>query len=164
MTRLSSEAKESILRQALNKKGKSLVEIAHMNNIGYSTLQKWLRKRREGGTVETSKPINTSKAPDTAAQLTHLLATSQLDETELGVYCRRHGIYSHQLTHWKTDLMSNSPPKKQAQQQAELKRLKAENKQLKQELQRKEKALAEASTLLILKKKASSIWGEHEDD
>jgi ribosomal protein L4 len=35
---------------------------------------------------------------------------------------------------------------------------------LKKELNRKEKALAEASALLILKKKADLIWGDGEGD
>ena len=36
--------------------------------------------------------------------------------------------------------------------------------QLEKELQRKEKALAEAAALLILRKKAQAIWGDKEDD
>jgi hypothetical protein len=36
--------------------------------------------------------------------------------------------------------------------------------QLEKELQRKEKALAEAAALLILRKKAQAIWGDREDD
>ena len=47
---------------------------------------------------------------------------------------------------------------------AELKVLRAENKELKQDLRRKEKALAETSALLILKKKAHLVWGELVDD
>jgi hypothetical protein len=46
----------------------------------------------------------------------------------------------------------------------EYKLLKAENKKLKSDLMRKEKALAEATALLILKKKAHLIWGEGEED
>ncbi len=42
--------------------------------------------------------------------------------------------------------------------------LREENKRLKKELRRKEKALAETSALLVLKKKAHLIWGEPEDD
>ena len=36
--------------------------------------------------------------------------------------------------------------------------------QLERELARKEKALAEAATLLILKKKVETLYGEDEDD
>jgi hypothetical protein len=39
-----------------------------------------------------------------------------------------------------------------------------ENKKLKKELARKEKALAEIAALLVLKKKAEEIWGDKEGD
>jgi hypothetical protein len=35
---------------------------------------------------------------------------------------------------------------------------------LEKELRRKEKALAEASALLLLKKKMDAIWGDQEED
>jgi transposase len=37
-------------------------------------------------------------------------------------------------------------------------------KQLEKELQKKEKALAEAATLLLLRKKAQAIWGDDEEE
>jgi hypothetical protein len=37
-------------------------------------------------------------------------------------------------------------------------------KQLEKELLRKEKALAEAAALIILRKKAQAIWGDPEED
>jgi hypothetical protein len=39
-----------------------------------------------------------------------------------------------------------------------------ENKQLKRELRRKEKALAETAALLVLRKKMHAIWGEYEEE
>ncbi|GAE31780.1 hypothetical protein [Alkalihalobacillus hemicellulosilyticus] len=37
-------------------------------------------------------------------------------------------------------------------------------KQLEKDLQKKEKALAEAAALLLLRKKAQAIWGEDEEE
>ncbi|PZO97510.1 MAG: transposase, partial [Gardnerella vaginalis] len=37
-------------------------------------------------------------------------------------------------------------------------------KQLKQEIKRKDKALAEAAAILILRKKLNALWGEDEDE
>lgn len=45
----------------------------------------------------------------------------------------------------------------------ETRQLREENKRLKKDLRRKEKALAETSALLVLKKKAHLIWGAPED-
>ena len=46
----------------------------------------------------------------------------------------------------------------------EKKQLIQENKQLKKELRKKEKALAEMAALYTLKKKAEALWGDEEDD
>ncbi|WP_221895607.1 hypothetical protein [Bathymodiolus japonicus methanotrophic gill symbiont] len=44
-----------------------------------------------------------------------------------------------------------------------LKQLRSENKKLKKELNRKEKALAETVALLVLRKKLDALWEENED-
>ena len=49
--------------------------------------------------------------------------------------------------------MSESADENQEKQKSELKALKAENQALKRDLHRKDKALAEASALLIMKKR-----------
>ena len=46
----------------------------------------------------------------------------------------------------------------------ELKDSEKERRKLEKELQRKEKALAEAAALLVLSKKANAIWGDPEDE
>jgi transposase-like protein len=127
MTQLSAEAKEAIVQQALTRKGKSVASIAKMNGIGGSTLHKWLRKARMG---ESFLTVNESAPDSKAEQLRHLIATAKLDDEALGVYCRQHGIYSHQLTQWKVNFMSDTPSVKQHSAQAELKQVKAENKRL----------------------------------
>jgi len=73
-----------------------------------------------------------------------------MSEEEIGAYCRENGLYSFQLTAWKESFMSLKTEDK--------------NQSLKQDIKRKDAALSEASALLILKKKASMIWGEIEGD
>jgi len=51
-----------------------------------------------------------------------------------------------------------------AQSQSETKHLRQENKALKIELNRKDKALAETAALLVLQKKVNAIWGSDEDN
>lgn len=58
--------------------------------------------------------------------------------------------------------MSRTTPLKTDKLAVENRTLKKENKQLQRELQRKEKALAEAAALLILKKKAQALFGSDE--
>ncbi|CAM4430161.1 MAG: hypothetical protein LEGION0398_MBIBDBAK_01336 [Legionellaceae bacterium] len=91
------------------------------------------------------------------------MATATLDEAAIGAYCREQGIYHFQLTQWKETFMTQRTEINK-EIVAELKALREENKRLKKDLRRKESALAEASALLILKKKSEIIWGETEGD
>jgi hypothetical protein len=59
--------------------------------------------------------------------------------------------------------MSSSNEKTQ-KDKSEIRALKAENKRLQQELNRKDKALAETTALLVLKKKAQALFGSDEDN
>ena len=81
-------------------------------------------------------------------------------------YCRRRGIYSEQIVLWRRACESANDWDREQNQ-----RLKAEKKADRQqirlldnELRRKEKALAEAAVLLVLKKKAQAIWGDREEE
>ena len=154
MIQLSEEAKESIVMQAINRGDNSIASIAQANNIGISTLQKWLKRYREGQSLgRSSKPNTQQKGLIRAEQFEHILATHDLDEVSLGEYCRKYGLYSHQLTTWREELMSTKKTSQDTKLLCELRQLKDDNKRLQRELSRKDKALAEASALLILKKK-----------
>lgn len=164
MQRLSTSAKQRIIEKALSKDGRTLNEIAKAHNIGLSTLGKWLRKYRKNGTIKNQINGKMDQNLSISERFQHLMATASLNETEVGVYCRENGLYSFQLTEWKEDFMTQQNAEKEKTKLNELKELRAENKQLKQEIRRKDSALAEATALLILKKKAALIWGEAEDD
>jgi len=93
------------------------------------------------------------------AKLKALVETAGLAETELGLYLRREGLYSHQITAWRAEVLEHlatSPtPKKDARDET--------IRQLEREILRKDKALAEASALLILQKKVDLIWGNRHE-
>lgn len=89
--------KEAIIKQALNRGNKSLTEVAKENNVGYSTLHKWLRILREGGTfISGNKSINKGSLGH-SHRFKHILATAHLDEVAIGAYCRKEGIFAYQL-------------------------------------------------------------------
>ena len=91
-----------------------------------------------------------------------MLATYGLGEEELGRWCRQHGVHTHHLVQWRRELIEGGS--EQANLSKEARSLREENRVLKKDLRRKEKALAETTALLVLKKKAALIWGESEDD
>ena len=103
-------------------------------------------------------------SPET--KLTIIIDTAKLNETELAEYCRSKGLYPEQIGQWKTQTLTGFSTSEQQtvlnrkQQQADQKQIK----QLKQEIKRKDKALAEAAAILILRKKLNALWGEDEDE
>lgn len=163
MHKLSTQAKEEIIKKALAIDGPSFQEIANSYNIGRSTLSKWIKRYKEYGTITGWNENKSGNNLSRSEQFKHILATATLDATALGIYCRKHGLYSFQLAKWKEVFMAQPITEKQQSNLVELKALRNENKQLKQEVRRKDSALAEATALLILKKKAALIWGDPED-
>jgi transposase-like protein len=163
MVNLTHEAKEALVAKALSRGKIGLKEFADQHGIGYSTLQKWLRLQRAGLPLpgeRRGRPLQGQTPP-----LQHLLATAKLDEAAVGAYCREHGIHSFQLAQWETELMKNETNKQRSDDvRKEINSLRRQLKTLKKELSRKDKALAETTALLVLKKKANLIWGAAEDD
>ena len=86
-----------------------------------------------------------------------------MSEEKVGSYCRENGIYPHHIEQWKAGFLSeNQAPEAESKKQQ--KELNLAIKALKKELDRKEKALAEAAALLVLSKKCKAIWGELAED
>ena len=94
-----------------------------------------------------------------------MVETAGLNETELAEYARKKGLYVEQIQAWRDACMNANGgiAKEAARLNRELKESVKERKKLERELQRKDKALAEAAALLVLSKKANAIWGDPED-
>ena len=162
--RFSEAFKNQAVKKALSCSATTgTAEIAKDLGIGYSTLKKWMYQAERENIAKSSasqRPSNWSVKDRFKA----VQATYNLTETELGGYCREHGIYPHHITEWQNEFENMTNPQEQLKAEREEKRqLKAEVKSLQKELRRKEKALAEASALLVLQKKAQAIWGDPED-
>jgi len=169
MSKINTEVRSRIIEKALNRGNSSLREIAYENNIGVSTLNNWLRRHRASS--NSSKFYKSDELPAKVGgnfseeeRFNHLLASKGLDDIELGKYCRQHGFYTHQLLEWKESFMSKDSNSSNTKALSEVRTLREEKKRLQKEIRRKDKALAEASALLILKKKAEMIWGDQEED
>lgn len=92
-----------------------------------------------------------------------LIETAGMSEEERGVWCRAHGLHSHQLATWRRDALAGSLGGTGRSEQTELNRLRQEAARLKKELARKDRALAETTALLVLQKKVRLLWGEDAD-
>ena len=170
MVSLSAHAREAIMLQAINRGKTSIREIAVHNNIGYSTLQTWLRLYKKDQ-LNTRSFSAVFPLCDTNEKEKHVFATAHLDSIAKGAYCRQHGLYCHIVEQWRDELKNKNKSEKDHKSAAEIQHYKSEIAELKnkcktleKELNRKDKALSDASALLILKKKAELIWGIAEDD
>lgn len=161
-TRYTDGFKQQAVEKALLRGPEvTMTALAEEWGIGYSTLTRWISESKTPGAVEV--PMSKHRSDCTAAErLEAVIACDGLDETELGAYCREKGIYPHQVVQWKSQFVQETTRK--PGMQTETKQLKQENKGLKKELRRKEKALAEVAALLVLQKKVDAMWRGHEDD
>jgi transposase len=89
-----------------------------------------------------------------------VIACASLDETAMNQLCRERGLYAHHVRQWRQDFISGAT----VNERADAKGLKGEVRELKKELNRKDRALAETAALLVLQKKVSAIWGSDEDN
>lgn len=89
-----------------------------------------------------------------------------MNEADLGAYCRRRGLYPEQLRVWREACERANDWERTATSRItrETKDDKKRIQQLERDLARKEKALAEAAALMILRKKAEAIWGQGDED
>lgn len=163
--RYSPERKEAVLRKMMPPHNRSIKQLAQEEGISEATLFNWRKQAREKGLLlpdGDSGPEGWSARDKFAA----VLETASLNETELAEYCRTKGIYSEQLSQWRkaceraNDWDRENDRRLKKEKKADLKRIR----KLKQELRRKEKALAETAALLVLQKKAQAIWGDPEDE
>ena len=168
-TKYSKERKEAIINKMLPPTSMSVAELAKQENIPYGTLYTW-KQLHIAKTQQTQAPktesTSASKKQWTAEQkLATIIETSTLNEQERHEYCRKNGLYSTDIESWKAVIIKGTE-QNVAQvkiDKNELKKLRSENNNLKKELYRKEKALAETAALLVLRKKLDALWEENED-
>jgi len=165
--------KQQAVKKALSRsEGVTLRAIAEQLGVGYSTLEQWIRLSHAqqldlsiDSTEEESSPMTPERKPQQWSlqeRLEMVIACGSLDEEAISQRCREQGLYPHHVAQWKADFANGISENNTASSKSELKQLRHENKSLKRELNRKEKALAETAALLVLQKKVHAIWGTDE--
>ncbi len=166
MPSYSEERKQQILNKLLPPSNMTVAEVSRIEGIGLQTLYNWRDKaKQQGRPVPGSTP--TSEHWSAEAKFATVLETASLNEAELSEYCRAKGLYVDQIKAWKTDALRGFMSSREQELEAKRQRQAdhKEIKQLKSELRRKEKALAETAALLVLRKKLNALWeNDNEDD
>ena len=156
----SREFKDAIVAKIVNRGNQTIEEICSREGIGKSTAANWLRDRAMVAAMAKHK---TAKKWTAEEKLKAIIETTAMNEEDLGAYLRREGLHSNQLKEWRDEILQGLTPA--ARKTSSKKDERDEKiKELERELRRKEKALAEASALLILQKKIDLIWGNKGED
>ncbi|WP_457810181.1 IS3 family transposase [Providencia rustigianii] len=152
MKRISPERKAAILAKLLPPYNMTVSAVAQTEGISEATLYNWRNQAKSEGKPVPGADKNSEQWP-AEARFAAIVETATLSEAEVAEYCRKKGLYPEQLVQWKQGFLQVSSPG----DKAALKQSQKENKQLKRELVRKEKALAEAAAILVLPKKAQRL-------
>jgi transposase-like protein len=166
---MKTKYSKAFVEQALVKvysRGNCTIEaVAEELNINHYTLKSWMRDQVK----EHKKPAqasSTEKRPQdwrVEEQLLALQESFALTGEALNAWCRERGLFPHHLSSWKASICGTQKIGATGTvSKVEERQLKDEIEKLKRELNRKEKALAEAAALLVLQKKFRALWEEEE--
>jgi transposase-like protein len=160
----SPERKLAVLKRMLPPNNMPIGQLAKQEGIATSTLFSWRAEARNTGQLlpdANASPEGWSSRDKFAA----VLEAAALNEADLAEYCRKRGLFPAQIAAWRiaceqaNDWDRTSAARLGRATKEDRKRVK----DLERELARKDRALAETAALLVLRKKASAIWGDGED-
>ncbi|MFO8173891.1 MAG: IS3 family transposase [Longimicrobiales bacterium] len=165
----SETFKAQMVQKLTRPEGPSATELSKEVGVHQSTLSRWVRQARsvpEAWTETLSIPdeprrtMPARRPQDWTGEEKYAVvmeAASVADE-DLGAWLREKGLHEANLKQWRQEMITGlAKPKARSSSKpsAETRRIR----ELERELARKEKALAEAAALLILKKKGPSPVG-----
>ena len=153
-----------MVQRMVGPNGISARRLSEEVGVAQSTLSRWLKragtvssmKRQDVGSGGTTRPVEKWTAEERLKALLEFDGLS--DESARGAFLRAHGLHEVVLDAWReAALGALRPGKKRRRGRTPLQK---EVRQLRGELARKDKALAETAALLVLQGKARALWGE----
>jgi transposase-like protein len=132
----------------------SATRLARETGMNQETLSKWLRDARTLPLMPPDKPPPRPKRSiEDKARI--VSEAAKLDGDAQLAYLQREGVRFAELEQWRLALADEGRPERGTANQI---------RRLERELKRKEKALAEAAALLVLRKKVEALWGDEDDE
>jgi transposase len=154
MTRPYSIAfKQKMVERLTGKSALSALQLSRETGVRQQNLSRWLQEARSLPLVATDKNIVHTWTVEQKALV--LSEASRLSGEQLTAYLQREGVKLADFERWRVALEEEGQESSSA-----IKRIR----KLERELARKEKALAEAAALLVLKKTVESLDSDEDDD
>ncbi len=154
--------RQKLLKRLTGPEAVTACYLSKETGVPQQTLSRWLQQAKDlphvakgKGKKPKKRRLAKRKRWSIAEKARILGAAEALEDEELGAFLRREGVHPDQLNTWRHALDDTTGLDRAA---------KLRIKELERELRRKEKALAEAAALLVLKKKMREIWGDADED
>lgn len=144
--------KQKMLDRLTGKDAVSARQLGLETGVRQQTLSRWLQ---EACSLSVMPPKRTTRTWSIDEKIRILAEAGQLTGAERTRLLTREGLHLAEFEQWRLALAEEGRASL-----ATTKRIR----QLERELARKEKALAEAAALLVLKKKVAPLWEAEDDD
>jgi len=159
MASYTQKFKERMISRMLGPERISATALSREVGVPQPTLSRWVRG---GRTVVGMNQKKNRQPKRTVSDKLRLLAESEgLSDAELGAFLRENGLHSADLERWRTVVSSALEDSGRKSRKLSPDQIRA--RELEKELARKDKALAEVTALLALKKKLAEIWGDEDE-
>lgn len=156
-----SDLKEYVVERMLGPQRVGVNAMARETGIGSTTLSRWRDQARSVAGMSKNSRRREARSPKSRRpqdwppheRLRAVIEAAALDDAALGAWLREHGLHAADLEQWREAAVRGLSGGTAAAGDAR------QVKDLRRELARKEKALAEAAALLVLSGKARALWG-----
>lgn len=149
--------KKAMVQKLLLPGGPSVLTLSRETGVSEQSLYNWKSKYQNGGSAAAQR---SPRQWTNEEKYEALLEAAKLTGEDLGKWLREKGLRSEHIEIWQQEMKKNLSQQKKNE---EIRQLKKRNKELERELRRKDKALAEMSALVVLKKKVDALWGDEEN-
>ena len=166
--RMSQQRTEEFRRAAVEKLqsrgSRSVEEVARVLGVSSWSLYQWSKRY---GRAEVMKHNRRPADRSVQEKLRAVIEFEGLEGEKQGEYLRREGLHSEHIAGWKKSMeagLESGGGSLTAVNRSQWAADKKKIKELERDLHRKDRALAETTALLVLKKKADLIWGNGENE
>jgi transposase-like protein len=148
----SEEFIKSVVQKMCMPGGKSVVALSREIGVCEQTLYNW-RKMIQNKVTEVSKE-RSPRGWNLSSKYQAVIDSATKSGEELGIWLRKNGLQTAHIELWQKECKSMLVHNVYKE---ENKALKLRNSELEKEINRKDKTIAEVTSLLVLKKKAKAL-------
>jgi transposase-like protein len=158
----TEEFRKAAVAKFHSRGARTVEEVARVLGVSSWSLYQWSKRYGKAeGMKHNRRPADRS----VQEKLKAVIEYEGLQGDQQGEYLRREGLHSEHIAGWKKSMEAGleGGGGLTAASRAEWAQDKKKIKELESDLHRKDRALAETTALLVLKKKADLIWGSGEN-